>query len=475
VQTLFFNVPARRKFLKSEAAEASRIVETLESIAMGHPRIRFTLTHGSKKVLDLASTEDPRRRASEVLDVERAALTGDKAALLEASGDEGPLTVWGLVGRPELARANAKHLRIHLNGRPVADRAILHAVREAYRGLIAPGLTPLAAIFLELHPREVDVNVHPAKTEVRFRQPSMIHQGVLRAVRRALRAADLVPAFELAPPTAAPAPGAPLAWRPSGGSAPTWSPPSRTTGGAMPPLEDIAEALGVKPWAEPRPEAPATGRATESSTPLPTVARAVEILQVHSAYLVTQDAEGLLIVDQHALHERVMFEKLFERVARGPLERQALLVPAIVECGAREIESLEALAPLFERLGIEATPAGPRSIAVHAFPSFLFERGVDAGDFLRELVAKAADGTLGAAASDAPTALATEVESALADTLDMMACKAAVKAGDRLTIEELRELLAWRERVERSTNCPHGRPTSLRITMRDLERQFGRG
>jgi DNA mismatch repair protein MutL len=188
VQTLFFNVPARRKFLKSEAAEASRIVETLESIAMGHPRIRFTLTHGSKKVLDLASTEDPRRRASEVLDVERAALTGDKAALLEASGDEGPLTVWGLVGRPELARANAKHLRIHLNGRPVADRAILHAVREAYRGLIAPGLTPLAAIFLELHPREVDVNVHPAKTEVRFRQPSMIHQGVLRAVRRALRA-----------------------------------------------------------------------------------------------------------------------------------------------------------------------------------------------------------------------------------------------------------------------------------------------
>ncbi|MFO0828624.1 MAG: DNA mismatch repair endonuclease MutL [Phycisphaerales bacterium] len=452
VRTLFFNTPARRKFLKSESSEAGRIADTIEAIALGHPSVRFTLRSESRVMLDLAATDDPKRRALDVLGKEH------EPKLLEAEGEDGAVTVWGLVGRPELARPSTKHLRIHLNGRPVADRAIIHALREAYRGLIEPGATPMAAVFLELDPREVDVNVHPAKTEVRFRQPSLIHQAVLRAVRRALRAADLVPAFELE--------SAPTPWRINGGGD-GGAAPSFGGGGfafaradvqSPTPIvyEDVARGLGPKPW-----------ETATSASPLPTIARAVEILQVHSSYVVTQDEQGILIVDQHALHERVMFEKLFERITHGPLERQRLLVPAIIEASPREIEALDDLRPLLDRVGVDAEPAGPRSVAIYAFPSLLFERRVDPAEFVRELLGRAADGSLAGGAAD--------TEAALHETLDMMACKAAIKAGDRLTPEELRDLLAWRERVERSTNCPHGRPTSLRITLRDLERQFGRG
>jgi DNA mismatch repair protein MutL len=159
-----------------------------------------------------------------------------------------------------------------------------------------------------------------------------------------------------------------------------------------------------------------------------------------------------------------MFERLLERIASGPLERQPLLLPTVIEVGGAEIELLDELAPLCDRIGLALGQAGPRSIAVHAFPSFLIERGVEVEPFVRELLAKAME-----------DGARFDAEAALAETLDMMACKAAIKAGDALTIEELRDLLALRERVERSTNCPHGRPTSLRITIRDLERQFGRG
>jgi DNA mismatch repair protein MutL len=182
--------------------------------------------------------------------------------------------------------------------------------------------------------------------------------------------------------------------------------------------------------------------------------------------VVVHDEEGILIVDQHALHERVMFEKLLERMREGPLERQRLLAPAIVEVAPRELEALEELGDLLARIGIEAEPAGPRAVAVHASPTLLFERGVEPTGFLRELLARAADGDFGRG---------DRLEASLAEILDMMACKAAIKAGDRLAPAELAELLQWRERVERSTNCPHGRPTSLRITIRELERRFGRG
>jgi DNA mismatch repair protein MutL len=210
--------------------------------------------------------------------------------------------------------------------------------------------------------------------------------------------------------------------------------------------------------------------------------RSQGVLQVHKSYLVTQDQEGILIVDQHALHERVMFEDLRQRVLEKPLESQRLLMPAVVEAGARRQALAQQLRPLLERIGIDLTPLGPGSLGVHAFPSFLFDRKIDPVEFVRDLLDRAEEGefdSAGAAAAKAPRAGESGArglveEAVLHQVLDMMACKAAVKAGDQMGAEELAALLARREEIERSSNCPHGRPTTIRLTLRELEKQFKR-
>ncbi|MEC9372585.1 MAG: DNA mismatch repair protein MutL, partial [Planctomycetota bacterium] len=185
--------------------------------------------------------------------------------------------------------------------------------------------------------------------------------------------------------------------------------------------------------------------------------------QVHNSYLVTQDEHGVVIIDQHALHERVMFEKIMQRLAAGPLESQRLLAPAVGDASESRNDALDRLQPLFARLGVEASALGPASIGVHAFPTLLFDRRVDPADFLTDLLEKAESRDL--PAGD---------EEALHEIVDMMACKAAIKAGDHLSDQELAELLDMRDRVARSSNCPHGRPTTVRLSIRDLEKAFGR-
>ncbi|MBL9141101.1 MAG: hypothetical protein JNK53_04480, partial [Phycisphaerae bacterium] len=387
-------------------------------------------------------------------------------AMLEVTAETpteggGSIALWGLVGRPAVARSSGRAMRFALNGRAVQDRTLLHAVKEAYRGLLDPGRSPLAYLAIEMDPALVDVNVHPAKTEVRFRQPSLVHQLVLRAVRDALRAADLVPAFALGHQ----APGnhahatvdrellarATVAWQPGGAAgepahAPSLAP---TPSHANPSAHAPSPIVEVAPVGE---------------TPsLLDNRRARRVLQVHGSYLVVEDEQGILVVDQHALHERAMFEELKGRVARGALESQRMLVPTILQVEPRAAEALDELQPLLARIGVDAVAAGPRSIAVHAFPTFLLGRRVDPAAFVPALLERAAD-----------EGLPQDLESALHSVLDMMACKAAVKAGDHLNATEIDALLDLRERIDRGTACPHGRPTSLRITVRDLERQFGR-
>jgi DNA mismatch repair protein MutL len=300
----------------------------------------------------------------------------------------------------------------------------------------------------------VDVNVHPAKTEVRFRQPNFVHQVVMRAVRDALRAADLVPAFAMTPHVHVAV---------QGGFA---LPGAGARGGAVAshaPTSDFAEFAGL-----------AVDHALHGAPPVVLVAPAAaepvlhanrtarRVMQVHGSYLVVEDSEGLLVVDQHALHERAMFEELKARIAAAPLETQRMLVPATVETDPRAVEAIADAGPLLERLGIELGAVGPRAVAVHSYPTFLLGRGVEPAQFVPGLLARIAeDGH-------------ADFEAALHSVLDMMACKAAVKAGDRLTSTEIDALLDLRERIERGTACPHGRPTALRITMRDLERNFGR-
>ena len=196
------------------------------------------------------------------------------------------------------------------------------------------------------------------------------------------------------------------------------------------------------------------------------------VLQVHNSYIVSEDDQGIVIVDQHALHERVMFEELRSRVMAGDrkLQSQRLLMPIIIDATPKHQALIQELAPLLERLGIEAVPAGPKAIGIQSFPTFLFDRKVDPGSFTTDLLDRVEAGDV---ATATPTDSAT-LETVLHEVLDMMACKAAVRAGDRMTPEELEDLLAKREQVERSSSCPHGRPTSIRLSLRELEKQFKR-
>ena len=454
VRQLFFNVPARRKFLRSAATELGRIEEAIEALALCRPGVAFRLEAEGRVRLDLAATTDPARRVRDVL----GAASADGMLAVEADVDLGgsPVALWGMVGLPSLARGASRAMRFSLNGRAVLDRTLLHAAKEAYRGLMEPGRTPLGFLAIEMDPALVDVNVHPAKTEVRFRQQQSVHGLVLRAVREALRAADLVPAFELARPAAgggAPGSGG------FGGGAPAGL---AAHGTDFSEFAAMAAAQAVHPappvvLVETRAPAPAAADA-----PLHANRTARRVMQVHGSYLVVEDRDGILVVDQHALHERAMFESLSARIASAPLESQPMLVPVPVEVDARAAEAAEEARPLLAKLGIDLVPAGPRAVLVHAYPTFLSARGVEPADFVPGLLSRIAE--------DGPG----DLESALSDVLDMMACKAAVKAGDRLSAAEIDGLLDLRERIERSSSCPHGRPTSLRISMRDLERSFGR-
>ncbi len=484
VRDLFFNTPARRKFMRTAATEFGHIADTVNRTAMVHPAVGFTLTHNDRKSIDLPPNDDPRQRCIHILGKEL------EPALLEfehhdtrppASDARGlalqPASIWGLAGEPSIARSSNKFQYLCVNGRPVKDRNLAHAVKEAYRGLIAPDKHPVAVVFVELDPTLVDVNVHPTKAEVRFSNPSSVHGLALSQIRQRLLATDLVPNANLdrsSPWTKTLTAG-------HGDTAPAAVTPNA--------FVDYFKQMDPKQkgfvYEEVRREmsehdmfadtASPTSPIPNSQPPTPT-----SILQFHNSYVVTHDHSpgqepGLLIVDQHALHERIMFEELRQRilVAGGNLESQRLLMPAVVEADAKRQALLDDLGPLLGRLGIEADSIGPSAVGVQAFPSLLFDRGVDPIAFMDELLDKAEAGDF--SPSDLrPEADADTAEAALHEVLDMMSCKAAVKAGDKLSDTELAALMAKRDEIERSSSCPHGRPTAIRLTLKDLEKHFHR-
>jgi DNA mismatch repair protein MutL len=498
VRNLFFNTPARRKFLRTISTEQGRCHDTLLAIAMAHPLIGVRLVTDSRVAFDLPPDQTPQER---ILDLLGKELEPELLIVQSDQHDVRGVSLFGLVGTPSIARATNKSQHVFVNGRPVRDRTVQHALLQAYRGLIEPSRYPTAVLMLEMSPEAVDVNVHPTKAEVRFRDSSLVHSVVYHAVSRALRAADLTPTYfslggNAAPgahPTAllptSPAPTIELRTPPSpeqteafvgflqrfDPSTPQPALPMTHSTPLASPEAQTAAGMAVGSWAA----APATTDATLANPTLPEVRRADRILQVHNSYVVTQDAQGVVIVDQHALHERVMFEALLARVGKVNLESQQLLSPEIVEATADQLGRLEEMKPLLTRVGIEAEPAGPRSIAIRAFPSFLFSRNVEPGPFLADLLALTDDNE--EASRDTRPAGRTagdtgpRDERLLRDVLDMMACKAAIKAGDAMSDLELNELMRLREAVERSSNCPHGRPTTVRLTIRELDKLFGRG
>ena len=442
VRNLFFNTPARRKFLKGSATEFGHISEALLRLAISCPQVSFQLSHNGRTALELPA-DLPRRRWLAAWPAEFAEMG------LPLDRRDAEITVTGLIGLPELARPIAKYQYFFLNGRPIRDKFIQHALRESFRGLTEPGRHPAAILHITMPPQDVDVNVHPTKSEVRFRDSSRIHGLILSAVRQKLLESDLAPS---AIPTHA-------------FSSPVSDPnrqdlrqqladffKSSLPESASPPAP-VAEQI---PSENPSPFPPST--APLSTAPS---SRAAPAIQLHNSYLVAESEDGLVIIDQHALHERIMYEDLLARLSRGPLESQRLLIPLTLAASERQQELLEQIQPLLQRLGIEAASIGPGAVAVHSFPSFL-ER-LDPLDFLAEILDRGEQ-----------EALDLNHEELLHEILDMMACKAAVKAGDPLSPAEIEALLARRNLVDRSSNCPHGRPTTLRMSLRDLEKQFKR-
>ncbi|MEX0775329.1 MAG: DNA mismatch repair endonuclease MutL [Phycisphaeraceae bacterium] len=502
VRDLFFNTPARRKFMRAAPTEFGHIAELVSRIAMVRPDVGFSLSHNDRLTLEVAPTESRRQRCVEVLGQEL------DEALLEFEDHHGDMLgsdvqtgyrLWGLAGRPEIARATAKFQYVCINGRPIRDRQISHAIREAYRGLVPPDQQPVAVVFIDMPFEAVDVNVHPAKAEVRFRDTGRVHGMVLASLRQRLLGADLTPKAGFPQGGLTLGSSGMAAAANHGGTGDTASAPAANLSAAsfvdyfrrMDPTQkgfvyqQVKEALAQD---DPTAATNDTASGVAASLPLtqpsgnvPPALQAQGVLQVHQSYLVTQDEAGILIIDQHALHERVMFEELRSRIlGAGRLESQRMLMPAVLNLSPARLAMLEQLGPLLEKLGIEVEPMGPRSAGIHAFPTFLFDRRVEPVQFMEDLLDRTQEGDFDhvtAAAgnkSDGPQQAQAAQESALHEVLDMMACKAAVKAGDHMSAEELASLLKQRDEIERSSNCPHGRPTTIRLSLRELEKQFKR-
>ena len=442
VEGLFARVPARRKFLRSARAEYAASLDVVKRLAMARPDLGFSVEHDGRRVLSVAPVEDRPARVAALTDRELA----DNAVTIDLERDGHVLG--GVAGLPTFHRGVADHQYLFVNGRPVKDRLLIGAIRGAYAEMMPRDRHAVVALFLDVPPDAVDVNVHPAKTEVRFRDPAMVRGMIVSGLRRALDANG----FRSVQRTDADA----LAmWRPEPVVPGGWAPPPaggtglldrvhepRATFMAPPPLARAEPA-----WAPP----PAT-----ASFPLG-VARG----QVAKTYIVAEAEDGLVLVDQHAAHERLVLERMRASLAGGRVASQALLLPEVVELDEPACDRLEARAGELAEFGLEIERFGPRAMLVRATPALL-----GSGD-PRGLVVDLADEL---AAYDEALSLRERLD-AVAGT---MACHGSVRAGRILSVAEMNALLREMEATPHSGQCNHGRPTWVKLAHGDIERLFGR-
>ncbi len=442
---LFHHVPARRKFLRSAPTELGHVRTLVGNFALAWPDVAFRLRLGPRTLLDLPPCGDRRARI--------AALHGDDvaSALLRVEAATGDLALEGWVGPPSLHRADGRLEQTFLNGRHVRDKTIAHALRVAYDGLLPPGgRRPVAFLFLSCDPGRVDVNVHPAKAEVRWRETNPVHALVRTAIRRTLEGAEpgvdvaldsrsAVPAhtreaveFAFTHPPAVPAGsaarGAMAADRPSPG------PPVGVDPGPPPPDTAARSGRGLRP-----------------------------VGQALGTYLVLEGADEIVLVDQHALHERVLYERISERLReKGALEVQRLLVPAVVQLDPPQVQTLAEAEEIVANLGWHVEPFGDDAVAIHGMPALL--KRPDPEATLRALLD----------ALERGVHEGFDRARLLDDAVDRLACRAAVMAGDRLHADEVLALLEQAESLAHAHSCPHGRPTRLTLPRAKLERWFHR-
>ena len=451
VRHLFFNTPVRKKFLRTVGTELGHTVETVTRLALAYPALHVVLKHNGKMVHEIP--------ASAALPDRIALFFGRDIAktLIPVLAEVGPVRLTGLIADPACDRGNAKLQYLFVNGRWVRDRGLGHALQEAYRGLLMTGRFAIGFLSLTIPPDQVDVNVHPTKMEVRFRDSQALYHLVRGAVKRALLAKNLVPRLQ----------------------APDFhvnDPPEQDLRApgifAPPPRFDLAERT-IAPWerdpaaapsetapqfdAEARPTQPANESPATDTRPL-TPARAI---QIHDAYLVVETAGGMVVIDQHALHERILYEQLRKRVREGKLDVQRLLIPEPVELTMEQAAAVLDAKPQLAELGLDVEDFGGGTVAVSSFPALLSR--VPVAQIFQSVV----------------DALATKDRPPTRDQLfnhllATMACKAAVKAGDKLTAEEIDYLMHLRQMADDSHHCPHGRPTSLVFSRHELDKQFKR-
>ncbi|MBV6476579.1 MAG: DNA mismatch repair endonuclease MutL [Rhodocyclaceae bacterium] len=429
VDDLYFNTPARRKFLKSAHTEFAHCEEAVRRIALAHPQVAFQLQHNGRTTLHLAAG-DAARRVADVLGAEFAEQSRNVGAAA------GSLRLGGFAALPAYSRARADAQYFFVNGRFVRDKLLGHAVREAYADILHGQRHPAYALFLEIDPRGVDVNVHPAKIEVRFRDGSAVHQFVFHALQRAL--------------------AAPLS---QAAAAPAAVPAGLTFPAAAPQQHALAVAQPVAAYydfvrqaaAQPMP-------AAEAGSPPPL---GFALAQLHGVYILAQNASGLVLVDMHAAHERILYEKLKTALDGRPAV-QPLLVPVVLSASGEETAAVEEHADTLFALGFEIAAAGPRELVVRAVPALLAHGRIP--DLVRALLADLEKfGASRAAAEQRNELLAT------------MACHGAVRAHRMLSLPEMNALLRQMEATERADQCNHGRPTWTQLSMDELDRLFLRG
>lgn len=449
VRDLFFNVPARRKFLRAERTEAQHIERMIERLSLSAFDTAFSLNAGKRQVIDFPAAREQVERERRV-----ASIVGDEfianAMYIEHESAGCKLTGW--LCQPTFARSQPDLQHFYLNGRVLRDRLIGSAIRLGYRDVMFHGRYPAFVLFMEMDPRLVDVNAHPAKLEVRFRDPRLVHDFLFRTVERFLRETYAGAASAAPPPTNI---GALLPDR-GAAAVPMW--PARGPMQSHFPLR-VAEAIPLLPQQH-EPVDGATATFPDAAAPTPPLGFA--IAQLHGVYILAQAPQGLILVDMHAAHERTTYEKMKSALNAGQIPSQPLLTPLQVTLSPAEADVLEEQGALLNQAGLDVQRSGPASIQVRSVPVFLRVRDIE--DLIRRL-----------AADLLATGATRGVEEAINEVLGTIACHGAVRANRNLTVPEMNALLREMERTVRSDQCNHGRPTWTFIGMQDLDKLFLRG
>jgi len=440
VRDLFYKTPARRKFLKTRNTELSHVTEQFTRIALAHPEIDMTLSHQEKELYQLYACQSIRQRIKELFSSQIS------ENLIHTQSEEKGLDIQALLGRPEIARTNTRFQYIFLNGRFIRDKFITHAIREAYRGLLEPDRFPVVFLFLQMPYEDVDVNVHPTKIEVRFYNANLVHSQILGCLREKLLGTDLDIPAKIAPADSR---------IPASNVAKTTGPENQKVVDAM------ADFFKKHRPVQSQHNLQFTPGKTASARTGTIIEKKAGAVQIHESYLIMQTEDGFVVIDQHALHERIIYEDLRARLGENKLESQKLLIPESFELTDIQADAVDKHHDIIEKLGIELEPFGPKTMAVQAFPVLL--SGANPAEFMQDLLDLITD-----------PQLTRDTDKLLEELLCMAACKAAIKAGQRLTESEIEQLLSDRERVQSSSRCPHGRPTTIKFTIGELEKQFKR-